>query len=100
MNLYEMAGTPIAAQAMYVLWEALEIAGEPDHEKINDAFEGLVIPETSLHFILPTLAPAIEWNSNGTLKNYSPFVTQKQDGEQVIVWPEDIAQAEPDLRID
>jgi len=96
-NYYEMAPTPIGAQVMYVLWEALEAAGEPDPEKINDAFQYLSIPDTSSHFILPTLRPAIEWNSDGTLKNYSAFITQRQDDVEVIVWPEDLASAEPDL---
>jgi len=97
MNMYEAAGTPIGSQAMYCLWDALEKAGSADPEEINDAFKDLSIPDTSEHFILPTLSPAIEWYPNGTLKNYSGFATQIQDGVEVIVWPEDIAMVEPEF---
>jgi len=94
-NRYEWAGVPGGGQAMYCLWDALEKAGSADPEKINDALRDMVIPQDDPHFVFPTLAPAVEWNSNGTLKNYSPFMTQIQDGVEVMVWPEELQQADP-----
>jgi len=94
-NLWETGGVTLTGQAMYALWDALEIAGEADPEKINDAFLDLVIPYDSPHFMMPALYPAVEWNSNGTLKNYFLFVLGKVDGETVIVYPDEWKQADP-----
>jgi len=80
---------------MYALWEALEIAGEADPEKINDALHDLVIPYDDPHFVMPALYPAVEWNSNGTLKNSFLFILGLVDGETVIVYPEEWKQADP-----
>jgi branched-chain amino acid transport system substrate-binding protein len=96
-SMIEMEGPAIAAQAMYVLWDALEKAGSVEPEKINEALQNLKIDEDDPHFIVPVFAPAIEWDSNGGMKNYSPIMCQIQDNEKVIVWPENLAQAEPRL---
>jgi len=87
----------LAAQAVYALWDALEEAGESDPVKVNDALRNLSISEDSPHFVLPNAAPALEWESNGTMKNYSGFVCQIQDGVIRLVWPEDLRDAEPSL---
>jgi len=89
-NLWEMAGVIMSGQAMYALWDALEIAGEADPEKINDALRDLVIPYDDPHFIMPSLYPAVEWNSNGTLKNSFLFVLGLVDGETKIVYPGEV----------
>jgi len=89
-NLWETAMVIMTSQAMYALWDALEIAGEADPVKINDALRDLVIPYDSPHFVMPCLYPAVEWNSNGTLKNYFAFILGKVDGETKIVYPDEV----------
>ncbi|MFC1924849.1 ABC transporter substrate-binding protein, partial [Chloroflexota bacterium] len=94
-NSYDQGGVVTAAQAMYALWDALEIAGEPDPDKINDALRALRIDVDDSHFVYPALAPALEWESNGNCKYTTQFACQLQDGEKVILWPEEYKQADP-----
>jgi len=94
-NSFDQGGAVTGAQAMYALWDALEIAGEPDPKKINDALRDLVIPYDDSHFVYPALAPALEWESNGNLKYTTQFACQLQDGEKVILWPEQYKQGDP-----
>jgi len=89
-NLWETAMVIMTSQAMYALWDALEIAGEADPVKINDALRDLEIPYDSPHFVMPCLYPAVEWNSNGTLKNYFNFILGRVDGEVKIVYPDEV----------
>jgi len=55
----------------------------------------LSIDEDDPHFIVPSFAPALEWESYGLIKYYNPLFTQIQDGEEVLVYPKDLKQAEP-----
>jgi len=88
-------GFMMAAQAMYALWDALEEAGSAEPEAINEALRNLSIDENDPHFIVPAFAPALEWESYGLIKNYNPLFSQIQDEVEVLVYPEDLKQAEP-----
>ncbi len=90
-------GMMMTAQAMYALWDALEEAGSADPEAINEALRNLSIGEEDPHFIVPSFAPALEWESYGLIKHYSPLFSQIQNGVDVLVYPKDLEQAEPRL---
>ncbi len=90
-----MDGFMMTAQAMYALWDALEETGSAEPEAINEALRNLSIEENDPHFIVPAFAPALEWESYGLIRNYNPLFSQIQDEVQVLVYPEDLKQAEP-----
>lgn len=96
-SAYFSEGAMLGAQAMYVIWDALEKAGSTDPVKINDALNTLSIPESSPHFIIPVFAPELAFQKYGHMKNYTPIGAQLQNGAQVVVWPVAVKLGDPIL---
>jgi branched-chain amino acid transport system substrate-binding protein len=92
----EMTGEAMRTEAMYtyqaveVIADALERAGDSDPQALRDA-----IAETSLESELLPFPGPIEFDEAGENVNAQPVVMQVRDGEVLQVYPEEFAQSEP-----
>jgi len=75
------------AQAMYVLYRALENAASRDPVAINTALRNVHIPEGNPELISYMFIPEFRFNSDGTPVNQALSAAQWQNGRIVIVDP-------------
>ncbi len=85
-------------QAAYLVVEALEKAGSTDPVAVNTAFRGLRVPARSARLVLPFIVGDLAFDDNGILRLTTPLFVQWREGEKVLVYPPDVATAQPVLR--
>jgi len=71
-----------------VFAQAIKQAGSLDQAKVRDVMKGLS---------LDTVAGRFKVNKNGLQVGYSSYVLQWQNGRQMLVYPADVANAQPQL---
>ena len=76
-------------ESIYVLADAIERAGSSDPEAIRDALR-----ETNIEDHVLAQSGAITFDEKGENVNAAGVLVQIQNGEQVVVYPEDFAEAE------
>lgn len=69
-----------------ILRQAIEQAGTLDREKINQALHSAKFD---------TILGPYEYDERGVVKHQLIFISQVQNGQRVIVWPKEVATAEP-----
>ena len=82
-------GAVLAYDAVRVIADALERAGDTDKTALRDA-----IAETDLESLVASDGP-IRFDEEGENENASPILMQVQDGAVKQTYPEDKAEAEP-----
>lgn len=88
----EMTGNANSTYAaMWVLKDALERAGSTDGEDLRVALENTDITSGPVTFMYNR----VKFDEDGMNISAQNVVGQVQDGEKVVVWPEDKAVAEP-----
>lgn len=78
---------------VWILKEALELAGSADPEDVNQALKELDLTEGPAAESHP--AQRIKFLENGRIEDNRPVIVQWQDGLPVSVFPEEIGQTEP-----
>ena len=94
---YKVTETDFAmgAQAMYILWKALEETGSAEPEKLNTWFRQAKLKEGDPLFIIPAFAPEITWQPNGKPVNARFLLSQWQKDRTEIIYPKSIRSFEP-----
>jgi len=88
----------MGAQAMYLVWRALEEAGTRDPVKLNQAFRALKVPQGDPFFIVPSFSPAIEFDDIGNPVNARFMINQwNEAGGIEVIYPKELRSAEPRL---
>lgn len=94
---YDVNWFVLGAQAVFAYKAAIEMAASREGKDINDTLLAIEIERGSDELIVPFYDPALSWKSTGQPQNQVvPFV-QWQDSEMAIVFPADIASAEPKI---
>ncbi len=89
--------TLLSMQAVYVIAEALEMAGSSDPQAIRDALAELRI-EPGPRLVMPW--DYLEYDETGQNTGAQNVVVQWQDGQLVTVYPQAFANAEPIVPFD
>lgn len=91
----ETYGNAMSVHAIYgwesilVIADALERAASTDPEDLNNALKATSITDHDLAFSGP-----IEFDETGENPNAAGVLIQIQDGKQVVIWPEEFAEAD------
>ena len=80
--------TAMAYAMVKVFAQAIKQAGSLDQAKIRDAMKGLSVDTVAGHFKV---------TKNGLQVGYSSYVLQWQGGRQMLVYPANVANAQPQL---
>jgi branched-chain amino acid transport system substrate-binding protein len=78
--------TAMAFAMVKVFAQAIKQAGSLDQAKVRDAMKGLSVDTVAGHFKV---------NKNGLQVGYSSYALQWQNGRQVLVYPANVANAQP-----
>lgn len=85
-------------QAAYLAVEAFEKAASADPVAVNTAFRGISLPARSPKVVLPFITGDLAFDENGLLRQTSSLFVQWRDGQKALVYPPDVASAQPVLR--
>ncbi len=86
----------MGAQAMLLVRRALEMAGAPDPQKVNDAFHRMEVPLNDPDFLIPAFSPAIAWEPNGRPKHAEWVTYQWKDKDHwVVIYPKELRTGSP-----
>lgn len=85
-------------QAAHLAVEALEKAASTDPVAVNTAFRALHLPARSAKLVLPFIVGDLAFDENGLLRQTSPLFVQWRDGAKVLVYPAEVASAQPVLK--
>ncbi|HYD71133.1 ABC transporter substrate-binding protein [Azospirillum sp.] len=85
-------------QAAHLAVEAFEKAASADAAAVNAAFRALRVPARSAKHVLPFISGDVAFDENGLLRQTTPLFVQWRNGEKVLVYPPEVASAQPILK--